>query len=158
MVRQATTRTQETYDVYAMDMSLTHVCFRSPSACLLRAPPSVTDGEDAEVVSMKILEILLECLRCSAGEYLTDQAVLDMITECFHVRSQQHSSKLLRRYAENVLTQMVLVLFARIRSAKEGRGSDAHTRTQSDGHTHARAKRQASQSSQIESCTPTMGG
>jgi hypothetical protein len=35
----------------------------------------VTDGEDAEVVSMKILEILLECMRCSAGEYLTDQAV-----------------------------------------------------------------------------------
>jgi hypothetical protein len=63
---------------------------------------------------MKILEILLECLRCSAGEFLTDQAVLDMVTECFHVRSQQHSSKLLRRYAENVLMQMVLVLFARI--------------------------------------------
>jgi len=105
---------------------LTHILLLaafSSSPFLLSLVASVTDGEDAEVVSMKILEILLECLRCSAGEFLTDQAVTDMVTECFHVRSQQHSSKLLRRYAENVLMQMVLVLFARIRSGAHTAGA-----------------------------------
>ena len=81
----------------------------------------VRDREDAEVVSMKIIEILMECLRCSAGEQLNDDAVVDMVEECLAVRSRTPgASKLLRRYAENALMQMVLVLFARI--SEEGRG------------------------------------
>jgi len=102
---------------------LIHADSPNVAAALTQLANSVThctfdvfNGEDAEIVSMKIIEILLECLRCSAGELLTDQVVVDMITECFHVRAQQHSSKLLRKYAENVLMQMVLVIFARIRS------------------------------------------
>ena len=76
----------------------------------------VRDREDAEVVSMKIIEILMECLRCSAGDQLNDDAVVDMVDECLAVRAPARhpgASKLLRRYAENALMQMVLVLFAR---------------------------------------------
>jgi hypothetical protein len=72
------------------------------------------DREDAEVVSMKIIEILMECLRCDAGWRLSEQAVVDMVDHCLRVRGRRTASKLLRRYAENVLMQMVLVLFARI--------------------------------------------
>jgi hypothetical protein len=43
--------------------------------------------DDAEVVYMKILEILLECLRCPAGEHLTNDIVCNMVTECFDVTS-----------------------------------------------------------------------
>lgn len=81
----------------------------------------VRDREDAEVVSMKIIEILMECLRCSAGDQLNDESVVEMVEECLAVRARHPgASKLLRRYAENALMQMVLVLFARV--SEEGRG------------------------------------
>lgn len=70
--------------------------------------------EESEVVHMKILEVLLECLRCDAGDLLTNEAVCSMITECFSVRSRSGVSKLLRKYAENMLMQMVLVIFSRL--------------------------------------------
>ena len=78
------------------------------------------DREDAEVVSMKIIEILMECLRCDAGWRLSEQSVVDMVDHCLRVRGRRTASKLLRRYAENVLMQMVLILFARISDEAAG--------------------------------------
>jgi brefeldin A-resistance guanine nucleotide exchange factor 1 len=40
----------------------------------------VNRREEAEVVYVKILEVLLECLRSSAGELLSNDAVCSMIT------------------------------------------------------------------------------
>jgi len=69
---------------------------------------------ESEIVHMKILEVLLECLRCDAGELLTDDAVCSMVTECFSVRSRAEISHLLLKYSENILMEMVLVLFSRL--------------------------------------------
>ena len=67
------------------------------------------------MVHMKILEVLLECMRCSAGDQLSNEDICGMITECFNVRCRKGVSKLLMKYAENVLVQMVLVVFSRLR-------------------------------------------
>lgn len=69
---------------------------------------------ESEIVHMKILEVLLECLRCDAGELLTDDAVCSMVIECFNVRSRAEISHLLLKYSENILMEMVLVLFSRL--------------------------------------------
>ncbi|GAB5373511.1 hypothetical protein AAMO2058_001758400, partial [Amorphochlora amoebiformis] len=66
-----------------------------------------TSAGEAEVVYMKSLEVLVECLRCPAGPLLTDDAVCAMVTQSFAVRSRPNISKLLRRHADNSLLQMV---------------------------------------------------
>ncbi len=43
--------------------------------------------EDNEVISMKMMEVLLECIRCSAGQLLTNEAVCTVFQACFHLRS-----------------------------------------------------------------------
>jgi brefeldin A-resistance guanine nucleotide exchange factor 1 len=70
--------------------------------------------EESEVVRMKMLEVVLECLRCDAGDLLSDEAVCGMVKECFSARNRDGASKLLAKYAENILTHMVLVIFARL--------------------------------------------
>ena len=82
-----------------------------------------TSEEEAEVVYMKSLEVLCECLRCPAGELLTDDAVCAMLTQCYAVRSRPGISKLLRRHADNTLLQMVLVIFARLSPHTHAGGS-----------------------------------
>jgi len=69
---------------------------------------------EAEVVYMKSLQLLVECLRCPAGALLTDDAVCAMVTQTYTIRSRGRITKLLRTYADNALLQMVLVIFARL--------------------------------------------
>ena len=80
------------------------------------------DRQDAEVVQMKVIEVLMECLRSASGDGLNDESVVAMIEHCMLVRRQRDASKVMRRYAENALMQMVLLLFARI--GEEGAGGD----------------------------------
>ena len=63
---------------------------------------------------MKIMEIMLETLRCSAGFLLTNDCVCAMFEEVFHIRSRRGTSQLLAKYAENIIMQMIMALFARI--------------------------------------------
>lgn len=63
---------------------------------------------------MKIIEIMLETLRCSAGFLLTNDCVCAMFEEVFHIRSRRGTSQLLAKYAENIIMQMIMALFARI--------------------------------------------
>lgn len=80
--------------------------------------------DDVESVHMKLLEILCETLKLPVGEYLTDNIVCDMIYAAYNVRNTNksntsknksyQSSVLLQRYAENILSQMILVLYARL--------------------------------------------
>jgi len=72
------------------------------------------DRQDTEVVQMKVVEVLMECLRSASGDGLNDESVVAMIEHCMTVRRQRDASKVMRRYAENALMQMVLLLFARI--------------------------------------------
>jgi brefeldin A-resistance guanine nucleotide exchange factor 1 len=68
----------------------------------------------AEGVYMKVMEILLECVKCPAGYLLTNDIVCNMFQVCFFIRSDKNSSALSKQYAENMLMQLVLVVFARI--------------------------------------------
>jgi hypothetical protein len=60
------------------------------------------------------MEIMLETLRCSAGFLLTNDCVCAMFEEVFHIRSRRGTSQLLAKYAENIIMQMIMALFARI--------------------------------------------
>ena len=67
----------------------------SPS-CMLHV--SAARKEDAEVVSMKLLEVLLECLRSPAGPLLSDDSVCAMVGECFNVRGKTRYNRSCTRF------------------------------------------------------------
>jgi len=72
-----------------------------------------TDHSGDEVVLVRILQVLNDCLRCPAGDLLTDQNVWDMVQSCYDIGRQPRLSELLQRTAEHMLTQVVLSIFAR---------------------------------------------
>jgi brefeldin A-resistance guanine nucleotide exchange factor 1 len=72
-----------------------------------------TDHSGDEVVLVRILQVLLDCLRCPAGTLLSDQNVWDMVQSCYTIGRQARLSELLKRTAEHVLMQVTLTLFAR---------------------------------------------
>jgi golgi-specific brefeldin A-resistance guanine nucleotide exchange factor 1 len=72
-----------------------------------------TDHSGDEVVLMRILQVLLDCLRCPAGTLLTDQNVWDMVQSCYDIGRQPRLSELLQRAAEHILMQVTLTIYAR---------------------------------------------
>lgn len=64
-----------------------------------------------EAVLLKMVNVMLNCLRCPAGDYLTDACVWHMVRKCFLISRSQHASQLCRSSAESVLQQMVLTIF-----------------------------------------------
>ena len=72
-----------------------------------------TDHSGDEVVLVRILQVLLDCLRCPAGTLLSDQNVWDMVQIGYDIGRQARLSELLKRTAEHVLMQMILTLFSR---------------------------------------------
>lgn len=64
-----------------------------------------------EGVLLKMVGVLIDCLRCPAGEYLSDACVWNMVRKCFQISRMPHASHLLRSSAEGVLQQMVLTIF-----------------------------------------------
>jgi hypothetical protein len=74
--------------------------------CRCRFEATDTDGD--EVVSMKIVQVLVDLMRCSAGTLLTDHSVYEICLACLGICSQARLSELLRRAAEHCLTQVIL--------------------------------------------------
>jgi len=70
-----------------------------------------TETATDEVVLLKMVGLLIDCLRCPAGDYLSDMCVWHMIRKCFQISRQPRASHLLRSSAEGVLQQMILTLF-----------------------------------------------
>lgn len=64
-----------------------------------------------EAVLLKIVGVLLDCLRCPAGEYLNDSCVWNMVRKCFQISRHTRASHILRFSAEGVLQQMILTIF-----------------------------------------------
>eukprot|EP00397_Hematodinium_sp_SG-2012_P000227 GEMP01000227.1.p1 GENE.GEMP01000227.1~~GEMP01000227.1.p1 ORF type:complete len:2191 (-),score=454.71 GEMP01000227.1:1562-8134(-) len=73
-----------------------------------------------EVVLLKIMHTLVDCLRCEAGDYLKDECVWRMVKKCYQIAKQPRSSSLLQATAENCLVQLIHTIFAdqRTRSQK----------------------------------------
>eukprot|EP01114_Cavostelium_apophysatum_P009107 TRINITY_DN2217_c0_g1_i3.p1 TRINITY_DN2217_c0_g1~~TRINITY_DN2217_c0_g1_i3.p1 ORF type:complete len:1471 (+),score=363.32 TRINITY_DN2217_c0_g1_i3:184-4596(+) len=75
-----------------------------------------TDPESDEVVLMKILEVLLSCVKSPIAVLLTEDLVLEMIQTAFRMSSQTRLSELLRKTAERTLTEMAHALFVRLKN------------------------------------------
>ncbi|CAK8989365.1 Golgi-specific brefeldin A-resistance guanine nucleotide exchange factor 1 (BFA-resistant GEF 1) [Durusdinium trenchii] len=93
-----------------------------------------------EVVLLKMVGLLLDCLRCSAGPYLSDFCVWHMVRKCFQVSRQPNASHLLRSSAEGMLQQMVLTIFGtqkersqRVRVESVEADADARRTAESQG-------------------------
>ena len=84
---------------------------------------------DSELIHIRTQEILLELLRCSAGTLLSDDRVCLCVQKCFEMRSfhgAYHGTNdcLMVRYTENVIIQMVLLIFTKMKAL-----TPSHSRT-----------------------------
>ena len=76
---------------------------------------------DSELIDIRTQEILLELVRSSAGTLLTDDRVCLCVQKCFEMRSYHgayHGTNdcLMVRYTENVVIQMVLLIFSKMKA------------------------------------------
>lgn len=66
-----------------------------------------------EVVLMKLLEVVMHCLRCATASLLLACNVWALAQTCFKLSRQPRASALLRSTAESTLTHVVLTVFNR---------------------------------------------
>ena len=71
-----------------------------------------------EVVMMRILQVLLDLMRCPVGDLMTDVAVWETFVACYSIGRQPRLTVLLRRTAETIQMQMTLTVFARLREGQ----------------------------------------
>lgn len=84
----------------------------------------VTDPASEEVVLVKILQVLLACLKNNASVKLSNQHVCDMVNTCFQIVHQASSkSELLQRIARQTMHELVRCIFSQLQyvSHKEQR-------------------------------------
>ena len=75
---------------------------------------------DKELIHIRLMEILLELLRSSSGYLLTNDNVCLCVQKCFEMRRyhknyNKTNNCLMVRYTENVLIQMILLIFNKIK-------------------------------------------
>lgn len=75
----------------------------------------VTDPASEEAVLMKILQVLVACVKCKAGILLSDQNVCGVVNTCFSVIHQAGTKgELLQRISRQSLGELVRFLFSRL--------------------------------------------
>ncbi|GAV77584.1 Sec7 domain-containing protein/Sec7_N domain-containing protein [Cephalotus follicularis] len=75
----------------------------------------VTDPASEEVVLMKILQVLLACMKSKAAGKLSNQHVCNIVDTCFRVVHQAGSkSELLQRIARHTMHELVRCIFSRL--------------------------------------------
>ncbi|XP_047314747.1 ARF guanine-nucleotide exchange factor GNOM-like [Impatiens glandulifera] len=81
----------------------------------------VTDPASEEVVLMKILQVLLACIKCNASSKLTNQHVCNIVNTCFHVVHQASSKgELLQRTSRHTMHELVRCIFSYLPSIENG--------------------------------------
>jgi brefeldin A-resistance guanine nucleotide exchange factor 1 len=73
-----------------------------------------TDLASDEVVLMKILQVLRTILLTPVGSCMSNEAVCELMQTCFKICFEMRLSELLRRCAEQTLTDMIHLLFSRL--------------------------------------------
>lgn len=73
-----------------------------------------TDLASDEVVLMKILQVLRTILLTPVGACMSNEAVCELMQTCFKICFEMRLSELLRRCAEQTLTDMIHLLFSRL--------------------------------------------
>ncbi len=94
---------------------------------------------------MKLLEVLLHTIRGSAGVYLSDDAVWNMVQICYKISSWSKGSDLLRSMASNTLAHIILSMFSRIQDIVAT--TDDHNPTVITGSKHSTSSFSSSPSS-----------
>ncbi|GEM12705.1 sec7 domain-containing protein [Rhodotorula toruloides] len=79
--------------------------------CKFEASDSVSD----EVVLLKILDVLRNCLTGRLGQVLSDESVCEMMETGLSMCCQMRLSEMLRRSAERTMQAMVAAVFSRLR-------------------------------------------
>ncbi|KAG6551263.1 hypothetical protein Mapa_007189 [Marchantia paleacea] len=75
----------------------------------------VTDPASEEVVLMKILQVLLACMKCGAGLVLSNRDVCVVVNTCFRVVHQAGSKgELLQRTARHTMHELVRTIFSHL--------------------------------------------
>ncbi|VFQ96946.1 unnamed protein product [Cuscuta campestris] len=75
----------------------------------------VTDSASEEVVLMKILQVLLACMKSKASIYLGDQHVCNIVNTCFRlVRQASAKSELLQRITRHTMHELVRCIFSHL--------------------------------------------
>lgn len=72
----------------------------------------VTDPASEEAVLMKILQLLLACMRCRASRVLSNQHVCTIVNTCFRVVHQARTKgELLQRFSRHTMHELVRCIF-----------------------------------------------
>ncbi|KAG7942474.1 hypothetical protein I3843_16G104600 [Carya illinoinensis] len=75
----------------------------------------VTDPASEEVVLMKILQVLLACMKSTASVRLSNQHVCNIVNTCFRVVHQASSKgELLQRIARHTMHELVRCIFSHL--------------------------------------------
>ncbi|XP_057965367.1 ARF guanine-nucleotide exchange factor GNOM-like [Malania oleifera] len=75
----------------------------------------VTDPASEEVVLMKILQVLLACMKSKASVKLSDQLVCNIVNTCFRIVHQASSKgELLQRIARHTMNELVRCIFSHL--------------------------------------------
>lgn len=75
----------------------------------------VTDPASEEVVLMKILQVLLACMKNKASVSLNNQHVCSIVNTCFRIVHQASSkSELLQRISRNTMHELVRCIFSHL--------------------------------------------
>ncbi|KAL1365309.1 hypothetical protein HN51_013361 [Arachis hypogaea] len=75
----------------------------------------VTDPGSEEVALMKILQVLLACVKCKASTTLSNQHICTIVNSCFHIVHQAGTkSELLQRIARYTMHELVRCIFSHL--------------------------------------------
>ncbi|KAL8136998.1 hypothetical protein V2J09_002999 [Rumex salicifolius] len=76
----------------------------------------VTDPASEEVVLMKILQVLLACMKSKASVMLSNQHVCTIVNTCFRVVHQAGTKgELLQRFARHTMHELIRCIFSHLR-------------------------------------------
>nr|XP_043634837.1 ARF guanine-nucleotide exchange factor GNOM-like [Erigeron canadensis] len=117
----------------------------------------VTDPASEEVVLVKILQVLLACMKNKASVKLSNQHVCDMVNTCFQIVHQASSkSELLQRIARQTMHELVRCIFSHLHNVGTPHANDeAGSKQQDNGY--ADSKIEVKASSVVESTNLSTG-
>lgn len=85
----------------------------------------VTDPASEEVVLMKILQVLLACMKSKASVLLNNQHVCTIVNTCFRVVHQAGTKgELLQRFSHHTMHELVKCIFSHLKDVEESQLSN----------------------------------
>ncbi len=130
------------YGLIKVNSETTASCVQQIADSITHARFVGTDSSSDEVVLMKILHVLRTLMLSPIGYYLTNSSVCEIMQSCFQICFENRLTELLRRSAENILVDMVQLLFARLPQFKEEfKGSVKKLTMKSDGTRQKKSKK-----------------